>query len=105
MDDMAVKIQSVDDRAKSNTRRIDVLEKRADNLDNLVSSVAILATKQETIERDVSETKQDVKGLAISIKSIAEKPAKRWDNLMEKLVWFMISAGIGALLLWAGIQL
>lgn len=72
-EEMAVKITEVEARSKSNTKRIDTMEERQDNFDKLVTSVEVLAAKQETVETDVKEIKSDVKALA-------EKPAKRWDS-------------------------
>ena len=69
----------VEDRSKSNTRRIEELEKRQDNLDDLVSTVKVLATREESVENDVKEIKSDVKILT-------NKPAKRWDGLVEKVI-------------------
>jgi seryl-tRNA synthetase len=88
-EDMAVKLEAVDQRSRSNAHRLDDVEKRQDNLDKLVTSVEVLATKQETVESDVKEIKSDVKALA-------EKPGKRWEGLVDKLLF----AVAGAVLAW-----
>lgn len=96
MEDLAVKVAEVDQRTKSNTHRIDKLEERQDNLDRLVSSVASLATEQEHIKDDVTEIKTDVKALT-------EKPVKRWDGIVDKLIWAVLAAGLGFLLAQIGL--
>ena len=48
-EEMAVALERVDQRGKSNTHRIEDLETRQDNLDKLVTSVEVLATRQETV--------------------------------------------------------
>lgn len=50
----------------------------------------VLATRQETVETDVKEIKSDVKALT-------EKPAKRWDGIVDKLIWLMVSGAVGYL--------
>lgn len=66
-EDMAVKLEAVDQRSRSNAHRLDDVEKRQDNLDKLVTSVEVLATKQETVEGDVKEIKSDVKAQVADI--------------------------------------
>ena len=86
----------VEDRSKSNTRRIEELEKRQDNLDDLVSTVKVLATREENVENDVKEIKKDVK-------SLTDKPAKRWDGLVDKIILTIAAAVIGFVLAQLGL--
>lgn len=92
---MEVKIEhrltEVEERAKSNSHRLDEVEKRQDNLDELVSTVKVLAVREENVEKDVKEIKTDVKNLS-------DKPAKRWDNLVDKIVWAVAAALIAFIL-------
>lgn len=90
MEDMAVKVAEVEQRSKSNTHRLDKIEERQDNLDRLVSSVAALANEQEHIKDDVTEIKTDVK-------SLTEKPAKRWDAVVGAI----ITGVVGFVIAWA----
>lgn len=92
------RLTAVEDRSKSNSHRLEEVEKRQENLDKLVTSVEVLATKEATVEQDVKEIKSDVK-------AIAAKPAKRWDGLVDKLVlvvatalvtWFLAQMGVAA---------
>lgn len=79
------RLTSVEKLAGSNRHRIDDMEKRQDNLDSLVSSVAVMAKEQEHIKSDVSEIKADVKALTT-------KPGKRWDGLVDNLIWGVCGA-------------
>ena len=49
------RLTEVEERTKSNTHRIDDLEKRQDNLDELVGTVKVLAVLEENVETDVKE--------------------------------------------------
>ena len=85
------RLTDVEARAKSNTKRLDEMEKRQDDLEVLTSSVATLAAKQECMEGDVKEIKADVK-------SLAAKPGKRFDAIVDKVVWAVLAAVIAFLL-------
>lgn len=84
-------LTETEQRSKSNTKRIDDLEKRQDNLDNIVTAVEVLSTKQTTVENDVKEIKADVK-------TLTAKPGKRWDGLVDKIILTLAAAVIGYLL-------
>lgn len=85
------RLTDVEARAKSNSKRLDEMEKRQDDLEVLTSSVATLAAKQECMEGDVKEIKADVK-------SLAAKPGKRFDAIVDKVVWAVLAAVIAFLL-------
>ena len=85
------RLTEVEERSKSNTHRLDEVERRQDNLDRLATSVGILAEREERVENDVKEIKCDVK-------SLTEKPGKRYDSLVDKVVWAVAAAVIAFLL-------
>ena len=91
MDDLKELVIRIDDRSKGNSHRLDELEKRQDNLDGIVSSVKVLATKQDAMDADVKEIKVDVKKLST-------KPGKRWDAIVDKLVWAVLAAFVAYIL-------
>lgn len=93
---MEHRLTVVEDRSKSNQHRIEELEKRQDNLDELVSTVKVLAIREENVENDVKEIKSDVKALN-------EKPAKKWDGLVDKIILTIAAALIGFVLSKIGI--
>lgn len=90
------RLTEVEARSKSNAHRLDAVEKRQDNLDELVGTVKALAVREENMENDVKEIKCDVK-------SLTEKPGKRWDALVEKVILTVAAAIIGFLLAKIGL--
>lgn len=82
------RLTDVESRAKSNSHRLDEVEKRQDNLDELVSTVKVLAVREENVESDVKEIKSDVKDLT-------SRSGKRWDTLVEKIIWAVVAAVVG----------
>ena len=89
-------VASIEARCKSNTHRIDDLEADNKALHQLATSVEVLATKQETIEANVSEIKDDVK----SLKAI---PGGKWEALVKAALTAIVGALVGFALAHAGI--
>ena len=71
--------------------RLDDMEKRQDNLDELVGTVKVLADREERVEDDVKEIKSDVK-------SLTGKPAKKWDNLVNQIISILVAGVVGFIL-------
>lgn len=90
------RLTQCEERSKSNSHRIEELEKRQDNLDDLVSTVKVLAIREENVENDVKEIKTDVK-------SLKDKPAERYEKLMDKVVLAIVGAIIGFILAQIGL--
>lgn len=90
------RLTEVESRSKSNAHRLDAMEKRQDNLDELVGTVKALAVREENMENDVKEIKNDVKELNA-------KPGKRWESLVEKIILTVAAALIGFLLARIGL--
>ena len=90
------RLTQVEERSKSNTKRLDEVENRQDNLDELVSTVKVLAVREENVETDVKEIKVDVK-------SLTSKPGKRWDSLVDKVILTVASAVLGFFLAHFGL--
>ena len=88
---MEHRLTEVESRSKSNSHRLDEMEKRQDNLDDLVSTVKVLADREERVESDVKEIKTEVK-------TINSKPAKRWDNLVNQIITIIVAAIAGFVL-------
>ena len=94
--DIEHRLTEVEARSKSNMKRLDEMEKRQDNLDELVTTVKVLAVREEAVEKDVKEIKSDVK-------SITSKPAKRWDNLVNQIITIIVAALAGFVLAQIGL--
>ena len=90
------RLTQVEERAKSNTKRLDDVEKRQDNLDELIGTVKVLAVREENVETDVKEIKTDVK-------SLTSKPGKRWDSLIDKIILTIAAAIVGFVLAHFGL--
>ncbi len=90
------RLTEVEERAKSNSHRLSDVEKRQDNLDELVGTVKVLAVREKQVEADVKEIKGDVK-------SLAGRPAQRWELLVTQIISLIVAAVIGFFLAKLGI--
>ncbi len=84
----------VEDRSKSNSHRLKAVEDKQNAMTELVQSVAAMAQKQVDMDADLKEIKADVKNITL-------KPAKRWDNILEKA----LLAAVGVLVAYIAVQL
>lgn len=94
--DNAVKLAEVDQRARSNTRRIEKLEEVQDEIRSLATSTAVMAQRLGEVENHVDEIKT-------SVKTLEDKPGNRWEKFVEKLIWLIVGGVIAAALTQAGI--
>ena len=88
--------KDIEHRLTAVETRVYELEKRQDDLDELVSTVKVLAVREENVENDVKEIKNDVK-------SLTAKPAQRWDSLVDKLIWAVAGAVVAYILSQIGL--
>lgn len=96
MVDMEHRLTKVEDLAQGNKRRIEKVEKAQEDITELVKSVASIAQRQEDMDNDMKEIKADVK-------TLAGKPAQRWESIVEKALLTAVAALVSWCLLKAGI--
>lgn len=91
MDELAMKVQHIEDQCNDHGKRIDKLEESNKALTELALSVESLATNQSNMKEDVKEIKKDIKGLT-------SVPAKRWNTLIDKAITLLAGGFIAWLL-------
>ena len=79
------RLQANKDLSERNQASIEKLEKGQEEFRDLVSAVNGMVVEQKNIRNDLTEMKSDVK-------QIKEKPAKRWDSALDKVLTLIISA-------------
>ena len=92
----AERLAAVGELAENNARRLDDVEKRQDNLDELVSTVKVLAVRETQVEADVKEIKNDVK-------SLTSKPGQKWEALITQIITLLVAAVVGFVLAKIGL--
>ena len=90
-DDLILQLQETTDRSIRNEGRIKKLETEQTALRELATSVSTLAAKQGIMEDDVKEIKSDVK-------EMAGRSGKRWDAIVDKLIWAVLASIVAFML-------
>lgn len=88
---MSLRLAEAEQRARANTRRIEKLEQQQENLNKLVTAVEVLAAREKGVETDVKEIKTDVK-------TITQKSGRRWDAMIDRVLYVLIGAVISLLM-------
>ena len=90
------RLTQVEQRAKSNTHRLEKLEESTEAINRLATSMEVMVSKQEQVA-------QTVEKLDDKVTALEEKPAKRVDGLVDKLIWAICAAVISFLLAQIGL--
>ena len=85
------RLAAVEQRAKSNTHRLDKLEETTETLNRLATSMEVMANRQE----QVMDTVEKLDG---KVTALEMKPGKQWETLMEKALWTVVAAFLGYVL-------
>ena len=90
------RLTQVEQRSKSNTHRLEKLEASTEAISRLATSMEVMASKQE----QVAETVEKLDG---KVTALEEKPAKRIDGLVDKIIWAVCAAVISFVLARIGL--
>ena len=107
--ELAVKVQEIDSRSRSNEHRIDELDTQMEKMQETQITLVKLANGVDKMADQLVDMKEDIKDVKVSQKDLSEKvttlenrPAqqskKRLDNIAEKITWLVI-AGIAGYIL------
>lgn len=88
---LAIQLQKTDDRSLRNEGRIKKLETENEVLHQLATSVAVMAEQMKTMNKSVTT-------LTGEVEELKEKPGKRWDNLVNNIIWGVAGAVLAYLL-------
>ena len=89
--EIAGRLAAVEQRCKSNSHRLDGLEKNTEAVNQLATSVAVMAEKMES-------TGDKVDGLCNDVKDLKAEPGKKWKFVVEKAIYIAVSAVMGFVL-------
>ncbi len=82
------RLTETESRSKSNTKRLDTVEKWQADFGELIGTVKVLADREERVEKDVGEIKE-------AVQEIKEKPGKRWNVVIDKTITTIVALVIG----------
>lgn len=89
--DFEHRLTSVEDRAASNTKRLNKLEESTEAINKMAISIERMVVKQETMNGSITR-------LATDVEALKAEPGKRWKFVVEKAVYFAVAAVMGFIL-------
>ena len=92
----AGRLSAVEQRSKSNSHRLEALEKQTEAVNRLATSVAVMAEKVET-------TGDKVDSLCVDVQEIKQKPAKRWETVVGQVISLLVAAVFGYIIARLGL--
>ena len=96
IEDLAIKLQETTDRSTRNEGRIKKLESESAVLHQLATSVAVMAEQMKTMNSSVLT-------LTTEVEELRDKPGKRWDGLVDKIIWAVAGAVLAYILAEMGL--
>lgn len=91
------KLKEIEQRSKSNTKRLDEHDKKIEALSNVYIALTKTNDKVESIETDV-------KGIKSDIKEIKDKPGKRLDQIIGYILSALLCGLVGYFLAKIGLK-
>lgn len=89
-------MSTLEQECRDHDRRIAVLEKQTNAVNELATSVAKMAQKMEW-------TGNKVDALCTDVQELKNEPAKKWRFVVEKTIYIAVSAAMGYVLARIGL--
>lgn len=90
------RLTDVEALAQRNKEDIEQLKSSTEAINRLATSMEVMATKQEQVATTVEN-------LDHKVTALEEKPAKRWDSLVDKIIWAVAGAVVAFILARIGL--
>lgn len=103
MDEMAVKVAALEQRCKSNSHRIENMEKDHEALHTMAAAMEVMANEQKHQTKAIEGVKEDLVRVESKVDVLESKPGKRWDGFVDKLFWGVAGAVLAFVLAAIGI--
>lgn len=103
-EEITTKLAEIEQRSKSNTKRIDKLEENSKALNELTAAVREMVIKQDYTKDSIDKLDKKVSGIDIRIDNIEKKPAKRYDSIVEKIILTIIAILVGFIFAQIGVK-
>ena len=103
MDEMAVKVAALEQRCKSNSHRIENMEKDHEALHTMAAAMEVMANEQKHQTEALTGVKEDVGRLESKVDVLEAKPGKKWESFKDKIFWGVAGAVLAFVLAQIGI--
>ena len=96
-EEIIIKLVEVEGKASRNEGRIKKLETAHDALLKIATSVELIAQEQSHLSEAIGLVRTDVTNLSSKVEALESVPAKRWNDIVGKVIWALVAAGLTAL--------
>jgi predicted nucleic acid-binding Zn-ribbon protein len=96
IEEMHIKLAELEQQLSSAQQRIEGLERGQEAITRLATAVEVLTVKQDDINRNVSR-------LSEKLDTLEQRPARRWDSLLDKILLLLAGAFVTFLLSQGGV--
>ena len=96
IEEMHVKLAELEQQLTSAQQRIEGLERGQEAINRLATAVEVPTVKQDDINRNVSR-------LSEKLDALEQRPARRWDSLLDKILLLLAGAFVTFLLSQGGV--
>lgn len=79
------RVTETEERSKSNTKRIDKLEKVMESIQNLAQSMERMTLQQQQMGESLNKLTGDVE-------TMKAEPGKKWRFVVEKAIYFVVGS-------------
>ena len=103
MDGLESRVTALEQREKSHGHRLEKLEQEQEVIHSLAASLQVMAAEQKHQTAAINTVREDVSRLDGKVDALEMKPGRRWEGLVDKLLWGAAGAVLTFLLARAGI--
>lgn len=101
-EETAVKLTELEQRSKSNIRRIEKLELQTEAIQSLATSVEIMVKEQSHQTEAIDRIEKNVEKLDEKVEVLEHKPAKRWESIVDKIIMLLVGGIVSYILVKVG---
>ncbi|MBP3412656.1 MAG: hypothetical protein J6K89_05290 [Oscillospiraceae bacterium] len=97
------RLTAVEERSKSNTKRLDKLEASTEAINRIATNMEVMAERQEQVAERQEHMAESVDKLDGKVTALEQKPAKRWEGMVDKAIGALIGGLIAFVLFQLGL--
>ena len=95
-EDVKIKVAELEQQIHSAQQRLEGLERGQEVLNRLATAVEVLATKQDNLDQSLGRLNK-------KLDALEQRPARRWDSLLDKIMLLLAGAFVSFLLAQGGL--
>lgn len=96
LEELAAAVARTEERARSNTKRLNEMEEDHRALNRLATAVEVMASRQVSMGESLDR-------LTEKVDALEAEPAKKWRFVVEKILYFLLAAVVGFFLAEMGL--